>query len=644
VLVFATTRKQAEKFVSNLDFHSRDTGSVEELATKVVDAVSESTKTTKKLEKCVRKGVAFHHAGLKLKHRTMIEKAFEDAILKVICATPTLAMGVNLPADVIIFLDHARRYPKKEDLKIIEYQNMAGRAGRPSFHRDPMYKGYSILIATDKSEERGEIDKYIGSRPKKIISKMNVAPTLRGIILSLIATVDEIQTFNDILSFAGDTFFGHTYGDLSNIKSKIREIVDDLLVPTDLVSYENDTLKSTKLGKAIAKVGLDPYSVPTIKKGLEILKRAKEVPELSLLHLITSNIDFQRFSYLYVPSRLENIYLEKFRNKQDKFLSVGEEDLVSIRGTFILYDWINEVSEGRITENHSIYPGDIDRIIDLALWILESIMTVADELNFEESLIKTMEKMRIRVKYGINEELLELFPVNLISIGRKQARKIYDAGFKTANGVITARLSDLYQKGRIRRETARKLKYELINKMEIESIKQKKWKHILITDELGRNVNLVRELYESSGERYSHYLEDAFKTLFGVTMEVGRFKQNGNPDVWVKEGDSYFATIECYAPTISKSIDLSKILEACKGSKYNPLHLCICTNARNIPTEDLPNAKANKIVIFHVSGIVELLIQKWKEKLTLKDIKNTFSMKGAVIDDSLVKNLIYKAK
>ena len=644
VLVFATTRKQAEDFVSGLDFHPRDISSAEELSTKVVDAVPEPNKTTKKLEKCVRKSVAFHHAGLKLEHRRIVEKAFWDEILRVVCATPTLAMGINLPADVVIFLDHARRYPQKSDLKIMEYQNMAGRAGRPGFHdKDPKYKGHSILIAVDKSEERGEIDKYIGSKPEKLFSKMNVAPTLRGIILSLIATVDEIQIFNDVVSFMRDTFFGYTYGDLSEIKPIIKKIVDTLLVSANLVFYEGGTLKPTELGKAIAKVGLDPLSVPMIMKGLETFRRASEIPALSILHLVTSTIDFQRLSYLYVPSRLENVYLEEFMYRQDEFLSVGKEDLVSIRGTFILYDWIREVPEGKIIDNHNIDPGDIDRVVELASWILESITTVADELNFEKSLINTLGKMRKRIKYGIKEELLGFFQVDLASIGRIQARHLYEAGFKTADDVIAAKLVDLCQKGRIRRETARRLKHELVDNIDMENIERKKWKHILVADEIGQNVNLIRELYESTDERFSHYLEDAFKTLFGISMRIGRFRQNGNPDIWIKEGSSYFATIECYAPTTRDSIDLSKILEARKGfrdSRYSPSHLCVATNAKRIPKEALPDARANKIVLFHVTGVAELLIQKWKEELAIDDIKNLFSIEGVVIDDKLVKKLI----
>jgi len=50
--------------------------------------------------------------------------------------------------------------------------------------------------------------------------------------------------------------------------------------------------------------------------------------------------------------------------------------------------------------------------------------------------------------------------------------------------------------------------------------------------------------------------------------------------------------------------------------------------------------RANKIVLFHVTGVAELLIQKWKEELAIDDIKNLFSIEGVVIDDKLVKKLI----
>ena len=55
-----------------------------------------------KLQRVLMYGIAYHHAGLEVDDRRLVEKAFMDGKIRVLCATSTLAMGVNLPAHLVV--------------------------------------------------------------------------------------------------------------------------------------------------------------------------------------------------------------------------------------------------------------------------------------------------------------------------------------------------------------------------------------------------------------------------------------------------------------------------------------------------------------------------------------------------------------
>ena len=87
------------------------------------------------LAELIRQGVGFHHGGLAYEDRVVIEQAFVTSQLLVLCTTSTLALGVNLPAHLVV-VKSTKYYERGEgwrDYDASTILQMTGRAGRPQF-------------------------------------------------------------------------------------------------------------------------------------------------------------------------------------------------------------------------------------------------------------------------------------------------------------------------------------------------------------------------------------------------------------------------------------------------------------------------------------------------------------------------------
>ncbi len=88
----------------------------------------------RKISRYVRHGVGLHHAGLLPKYRLLVERLAQQGLLKVICGTDTLGVGVNVPIRTVLFTKlYKFDGEKRRLLGVREFQQIAGRAGRKGF-------------------------------------------------------------------------------------------------------------------------------------------------------------------------------------------------------------------------------------------------------------------------------------------------------------------------------------------------------------------------------------------------------------------------------------------------------------------------------------------------------------------------------
>ncbi|MDB5104128.1 MAG: box helicase domain protein [Fibrobacteres bacterium] len=86
------------------------------------------------LKRWLRQGIGLHHAGLLPKYRILVEKLAQQGLLKVICGTDTLGVGVNVPIRTVLFTQLCKYSGDKTAiLTARDFHQISGRAGRKGF-------------------------------------------------------------------------------------------------------------------------------------------------------------------------------------------------------------------------------------------------------------------------------------------------------------------------------------------------------------------------------------------------------------------------------------------------------------------------------------------------------------------------------
>lgn len=119
----------------------------------------------KTLSRLVRHGIGVHHAGMLPKYRRLIEVLAQDGLLKVICGTDTLGVGINVPIRTVLLTGLAKYDGvRTRHLKAREFHQIAGRAGRAGY--DTM--GTVVVQAPEHEVENLRAVAKAGDDPKKI--------------------------------------------------------------------------------------------------------------------------------------------------------------------------------------------------------------------------------------------------------------------------------------------------------------------------------------------------------------------------------------------------------------------------------------------------------------------------------------------
>ncbi|KIH98590.1 DEAD/DEAH box helicase [Streptomonospora alba] len=123
-----------------------------------------TTKFGRNLSRYVRHGIGVHHAGMLPKYRRLVERLAQAGLLKVICGTDTLGVGVNVPIRTVLFTALSKYDGSRvRRLGAREFHQIAGRAGRAGFDT----VGNVVVQAPEYVIENEKALAKVGDDPKK---------------------------------------------------------------------------------------------------------------------------------------------------------------------------------------------------------------------------------------------------------------------------------------------------------------------------------------------------------------------------------------------------------------------------------------------------------------------------------------------
>lgn len=279
-------------------------------ATRAIEALAagDLSTSTRTLQTTLGAGVGFHNADLDRDERHVIESEFRDpdSPLRVVVATPTLAMGVNTPATAvaIVGLTHPGQPPSP--YTVAEYKNMVGRAGRLGLTD----RGESYLIPEGNLDAHRAWSGYVNGELEHLHSQLVHDGDPRSLMLRVLASHPPdplgVITQDDVVGFLDSSFAAHQARDGGDAQWTVEGLRQGFaqLVEARMVEADGDGYRLTRLGRFTGEAGVHIDSIRRLVHGLQHCHNNLNSVGLVAAAQLTNELDD---IYLPLNTRSKNI-------------------------------------------------------------------------------------------------------------------------------------------------------------------------------------------------------------------------------------------------------------------------------------------------------------------------------------------------
>ncbi|KAL5107880.1 DNA polymerase theta [Taenia crassiceps] len=425
------------------------------------------------LSRCIRFGVAFHHAGLTIEERDILELAFRKGYLRLLIATSTLSSGVNLPARRVII-----RTPffHGQTLGYLDYKQMVGRAGRKGID----VRGESVLLC--KSKDLPKVRHLLSCGMPRITSCLltqsgTPESSLRRALLEVIAS-GIVESVSAAKAYMESTLLAACLKASSNselspiFRSQRRSSMEsgvhgtdsllsaclDVLLKSELISKvpgDEEALRPTQLGRAVLASALGPIDGLTVFTELSRARRSVALDtDLHLVYLVTpiylnldNSLDWSRYLEIYQTLSPPERRVAELVGVEERGLvrclsgaAVAKQTLPQMRRFYLalaLHRLVCEDGLIGVAERFGINRGLLQSLMQQASTYAGMVTVFCNRLGWIH-MERLLEGFQMRLFFGVSNELLDLIRLSpLLSTNR--ARILYQAGFTSIALVARAR-------------------------------------------------------------------------------------------------------------------------------------------------------------------------------------------------------------